>query len=43
MLDLCSIVGDRGKDGAKSLNAHGDVKQMTGEEEVVVVSEDRHY
>ena len=33
---------DGGKDGAQGLEAHGDVQQMGGEEEVVEVSEDGH-
>ena len=32
----------RGEDGAQGLKAHGDVQQMSSEEEVVVVSQDGH-
>lgn len=35
-------MSDRGEDGAKSLEAHGDVQQVSSEEEVVEVSENRH-
>lgn len=33
---------DRGEDGAKGFEAHGDVQQVSGKEEVVVVAEDGH-
>lgn len=39
---LFAIVGDRGQDGAQRFDAHGDVQQMSGEEEVVVMSKNRH-
>lgn len=39
---LLSIVGDRRQDGAEGLEAHGDVQQMSSEEEVVEVSKNGH-
>lgn len=39
---LFAVVSDRGEDGAKGLEAHGDVQQVSSEEEVVEVSENRH-
>lgn len=39
---LFAVVSDRGQDGAKGLEAHGDVQQVSSEEEVVEVSENRH-
>lgn len=39
---LLPVVSDRRQDGAKSLEAHSDVQQMSGEEEVVEVSKDGH-
>lgn len=39
---LLSVVSDRRQDGAQRLEAHGDVQQMGGEEEVVEVSKDGH-
>ena len=39
---LCAVVGDGGEDGAQGLDAHGDVEQVAGEEEVVVVSQQGH-
>lgn len=39
---LFAIVRDRWKDGAESLEAHGNVQQMGGKEEVVVVTQDGH-
>lgn len=39
---LLAIVSDGGQDGAKRLEAHGDVQQMCSEEEVVEVSKDGH-
>lgn len=35
-------MGDRRKDGAKSLEAHGDVQQMGSKEEIIVVAQDGH-
>jgi len=40
--NLFAVVGDRGEDGAQGLDAHGDVQQVAGEEEVVVVSQQGH-
>ena len=40
--DLFAVVRDRGQDGAQRLEAHGDVQQVGSEEEVVVVSQNRH-
>ena len=39
---LLAVVGDRRQDGAKGLEAHGDVQQVGSKEEVVVVTQDRH-
>ena len=39
---LLAVVRDGGQDGAQRLEAHGDVQQVGGEEEVVEVSEDGH-
>ena len=39
---LFAVVGDGGQDGAQCLDAHGDVQQVAGEEEVVVVSQQGH-
>lgn len=36
---LFAVVCDRGQDGAQGLDTHGDVQQVAGEEEVVVVPE----
>lgn len=33
---------DRGEDGAEGLEPHGDVQEMSGKEEVVVVAQDGH-
>lgn len=41
-LYLFSVVGYRGQDGAQGFDAHGDVQQMTGEKEVVVVAKQWH-
>lgn len=35
-------MGYRGQDGAQGFDAHGDVQQVTGVEEVVKVAEQRH-
>lgn len=35
-------MSDGGEDGAKCLKAHGDVQQMGGKEEVIVVAQDGH-
>ena len=40
--DLFAVVCDGGQDGAQRLEAHGDVQQVGSEEEVVVVSQNRH-
>lgn len=40
--DLLAVVGNRGQDGAQGFDTHGDVQKMTGKEEVVVVSKQRH-
>lgn len=40
--NLFAIVRDRRQDGPERLEAHGDVQQMGGEEEVIVVTEDGH-
>jgi len=39
---LFAVMRDRGEDGAQRLEAHGDVQQMSSEEEVVVMAEDGH-
>ena len=39
---LFPVVGDRGKDGAEGLEAHGDVQQVGSKEEIVVVSQNGH-
>ena len=39
---LLPVVRDRGQDGAQGLEAHGDVQEVNGEEEVVVVSQQGH-
>ena len=39
---LFPVVGDRGQNGAEGLDAHGDVQEMNGKEEVVEVSQDGH-
>lgn len=39
---LFAIVGNRRQNGAQGFHAHGDVQQMGGEEEVVVMSQQRH-
>lgn len=39
---LFAVVRDRGEDGAKGFEAHGDVQQVSSKEEVVVVAEDGH-
>lgn len=39
---LLSIVSDRWQDGAKRLEAHGDVQQVSSEEEVIEVSKNGH-
>lgn len=40
--DLFAIVSNRGQNGAQGFDAHGDVQKMSGEEEVVVMSKQRH-
>lgn len=40
--DLFAVVSNRGQDGAQGFDTHGNVQEMTSEEEVVVVSEQRH-
>lgn len=35
-------MGDRGQDGAQSFDPHGDIQQVAGEEEVVVMSQQGH-
>jgi len=40
---LFAVVCDWGQDSAKSLDTHGDIQQVTGEEEVVVMSKQRHH
>lgn len=39
---LFAIVCDRRKDGTECLKAHGDVQQVGSEEEVVVMTQNRH-
>lgn len=39
---LFAIVSDRRQNGAQRFDAHGNVQEMSGEEEVVVMSENRH-
>lgn len=39
---LFAIVSDWGQDGPEGLEAHGDVQQVSGEEEVVKVSKNGH-
>lgn len=39
---LFAVVCDRGEDGAKGLEAHGDVQQVGRKEEVVEVSKNGH-
>ena len=39
---LLPVVSDGRQDGAQGLEAHGDVQQMSGEEEVVEVPENGH-
>ena len=39
---LFPVVRDRGQNGAEGLDAHGDVQEMNGEEEVVEVAQDGH-
>lgn len=39
---LLAIVSNRWQDGAKGLESHGDVQQMSSKEEVVEVSKNRH-
>lgn len=39
---LFAIVSDGGYDGRQGLEAHGDVQQVSSEEEVIVVSQDGH-
>ena len=39
---LLAVMGDGGQDGAERFEAHGDVRQVSGEEEVVVVPQDGH-
>lgn len=40
--DLFAVVSNGGQDGAKGFDTHGNVQKMSGKEEVVVVSEQRH-
>lgn len=39
---LLAVVRDGRQDGAQRLDAHGDVQQVAGEEEVVVVAQQGH-
>lgn len=39
---LLAIVSDRWQDGAKGLESHGDVQQVSSKEEVVEVSKNGH-
>lgn len=39
---LFAIVSDRRQDGAEGFDTHGDVQKMSGKEEVVVMSKERH-
>lgn len=39
---LLAVVSDRRQDGTQGLDAHGDVQQMSSEEEVVEVSKNGH-
>lgn len=39
---LFAIVGHRREDGPQGLEAHGNVQQMSGKEEVIVMSQNRH-
>lgn len=39
---LLAVVSDRRQDGTKGLEAHGDVQQVSSEEEIVEVSENGH-
>lgn len=39
---LFAIVSDWGQDGPEGLEAHGDVQQVSSEEEVIKVSKNRH-
>ena len=41
-LHLFAIVGDGGEDGTQCFHTHGDVQQVTGKEEVVVVAQQGH-
>lgn len=40
--DLFAVVSNRGQNGAQGFDTHSDVQKMSGEEEVVVVSKQRH-
>ena len=40
---LLPIVGDGGEDSAQRLDPHGDVQEVGGKEEVVVVPEEGHH
>lgn len=44
MVETCllAIVCDRGQDGPQGLEAHGDIQQVSSEEEVVIMSQNRH-
>lgn len=39
---LFAVVCDGGEDGAEGFEPHGDVQQMSGKEEVVVMAQDGH-
>lgn len=39
---LFAVVRDGGQDGAQRFDPHGDVQQVAGEEEVVVMSQQGH-
>lgn len=39
---LLAIVSHRREDGPQGLDAHGNVQQMSGKEEVIVMSQNRH-
>lgn len=39
---LFAIVSHRREDGPQGLEAHGNIQQMSGKEEVIVMSQDRH-
>lgn len=40
--DLLAVVSDGGQDGAKGFDTHGNVQEVSSEEEVVVVPQQRH-